>query len=418
MTLPPLTRPTNAPTRTSATPTGLLPRRPQPRIAVVGGSLTGCTTALLLLHAGFDHVAIYEAAPDAMPRGGGLIGLEHPALDILDRLGIDQSEFVAYESETVWQVTVRARQPIHTTRQLYPGRNTTWTLLHTALTTRLPAGVLHTGRRVAALDVRNGQPVLTFGDGSREIADVVVFADGRASTGRRLLDPHRTLRYAGYTAHRGQTTTPDTPLRDFLRLEPSGCQYNVAPIPGGLDWTFYLTCSPTDYAHHFGAPPQRRTFALPHHVGPAAHAHVDEQAARLLPAPHAATVHATTIRMAAPVMDIDPPTRMAWPVGRGWAVLLGDALAPVRPHTARGANNGIEQAAGLTTALTQHHRHGADLPAALHAWQRRHLPTVVTAIQQGAAIVAHLGLGGTATSGRTPSGRAIPSTRAARREIR
>ncbi|MFI7523790.1 FAD-dependent monooxygenase [Micromonospora globbae] len=395
MALPPPARPVDAPpARPAASPAGLSAQKPQPRIAVVGGSLTGCAAALLLLHAGFTQVTIYEAAPDAAPRGGGLIGLEHPALDILDRLGIDQSEFVAHDSETVRRVTVRARQPIHTLRQLYPGRNTTWTLLHAALATRLPAGVLRTGRRVAALGVHHTQPVLTFGDGSRETADLVVFADGRTSTGRRLLDPSRRLRYAGYVAHRGHAPTPDQPLRDFLRLEPGpGCQYNVAPIPGGLDWTLYLTCSHTTYAHHFGAPPERRTFALPHHVGPAARAHVDAHAARLLPAAHAAIVHATTVRMAVPVMDIDPPTRMAWPAGRGWAVLLGDALAPVRPHTARGANNGIEQAAGLVTALTQHHRWGADLAAALHGWQRRHLPAAVAAVHRGPAIGARLGLG-------------------------
>jgi len=32
---------------------------------------------------------------------------------------------------------------------------------------------------------------------------------------------------------------------------------------------------------------------------------------------------------------------MVWPIGGGHAVLLGDALAPVRPHTAPGVNNGI-----------------------------------------------------------------------------
>nr|WP_245730142.1 hypothetical protein [Micromonospora pallida] len=97
--------------------------------------------------------------------------------------------------------------------------------------------------------------------------------------------------------------------------------------------------------------------------------------------------------MAVPVLDIDPPTRMVWPVGDGHAVLLGDALAPVRPHTARGANNGIEQAAGLAVALTQHRRYGADLPAALHGWQRRHLPTAVAAVRQGPVIGDKLGLG-------------------------
>ncbi|MDM4783392.1 monooxygenase [Micromonospora sp. b486] len=313
-----MTQPHNPITAMTAAPALTPPRASQPRIAVVGGSLTGATCALLMLRAGLP-VTLYEAAPSAAPRGGGLIGLEHPALDVLDRLGISQDEIVAHPSESVLEVTVRARQPIHTARRLYPGRNTTWSLLHHALTRRLPAGVLQTGRRVTGLTEHGGRPHLLFAGRSHEAADLVVFADGRASTGRRLLDPGRRLRYAGYVAHRGHTDSTPAQVRDFLRLEPGpGCQYNVAPVPGGLDWTLYLACSATDYTHCFGAPPHRRTFALPRHVSGTARALVDAHAALVLPAPHAATVQTTTVRMAAPVMDIDPPTRMAWPVGAGW----------------------------------------------------------------------------------------------------
>ncbi|WP_416901320.1 FAD-dependent monooxygenase [Micromonospora echinospora] len=363
-------------------------------VAVIGGSLTGPITALLLLRAGID-VTVYEATPASAPLGGGLIGLEHTALDVLDRLDIPQREFIAYDSETIRQVAVRDRQPEQTVLRTYPGRNTTWTLLHRALAARVPAGVLRKGMRVTGLTHHAGRPVLRFTDGHTKTADLVVFADGRSSTGRRLLDPGRQLHYAGYVAHRG--TAPCIPrpgLRDFVRLEPCpGAQFNVAPVPGGCDWTFYLGCTAADYEQRFGAEPIRRVFALPRHITPAARAHVDEQADHLLPPDHAAVVHATTTRMAVPVLDIDPPTRMVWPVGGGHAVLLGDALAPVRPHTARGANNGIEQAAGLAAALTQHHRYNADLPAALHGWQRRHLPTAVAAVRQGPVIGDKLGLG-------------------------
>ncbi|MDG4834154.1 monooxygenase [Solwaraspora sp. WMMD1047] len=364
-------------------------------VAVVGGSLTGPVTALLLLRAGFD-VTVYEATPPSAALGGGLISLEHTALDVLDRLDIPQREFVAYDSETIRQVAVRDRQPEQTVLRTYPGRLTTWTLLHRALAARIPAGVLRTGMRVTGLSTHAGRPVLRFAGGhAAEPVDLVVFADGRSSTGRRLLDPDRTLTYAGYVAHRGiATCTPRAGLRDFVRLEPCpGAQFNIAPVPDGCDWTFYLGCSAADYEQRFGGTPLRRVLALPRHVTPAARTHVDEHADHLLPPDHAAVVRATTVRVAAPMLDIDPPTRMVWPVGDGHAVLLGDALAPVRPHTARGANNGIEQAAGLTVALTQHHRYGADLPAALHGWQRRHLPTAVAAVRQGPVIGDKLGLG-------------------------
>ncbi|MFI7492985.1 FAD-dependent monooxygenase [Micromonospora echinaurantiaca] len=367
---------------------------PRLRVAVIGGSLTGPVAALLLLRAGFD-VTVYEATPASASRGGGLIGLEHAALDILDGLGIPQREFIAYDSETILQVAVRDRRPAQTVRRTYPGRNTTWPLLHRALAARVPAAVLRTGMRVTGLAAHTGRPVLRFADGSSEPADLVVFADGRSSIGRRLLDPDRALRYAGYVAHRGIAVHAPRPgLRDFVRMEPCpGAQFNVAPVPGGCDWTFYLGCTPAAYERHFGAPPTRRVFALPQHISPAARSHVDAQADALLPPDHAAVVRATTARMAVAVLDIDPPTRMVWPVGDGHAVLLGDALAPVRPHTARGANNGIEQAAGLAVALTQHRKYGADLPAALHGWQRRHLPAAVAAVRRGPVIGDRLGLG-------------------------
>ena len=372
------------------------PGRPlsEPRIAVVGGSLTGPTTALLLVEAGFTHVTLYEATPASTTLGGGLISLEHSSLDILDGLGIRQHEYVHVPSETIWQTPVRRRVLCEPTRHAYPGRFTTWTQLNLALTARVPTGMLQTGARVTGLTEHGRCPVLHFADGRSEPADVVVFADGRASTGRRLLDPHRRLRYAGYVGHRGTVAVNPLNIIDFWRLEPCpGVQFNIAPIPGGLDWTLYLNATEADYVDLFGRAPHRRLFALAHHIGATARAHVDGNAAWHLPEPYATTVHATTTRTAFPVMDIDPPTQMVWPVGDGHAVLLGDALAPVRAHTGRGANNGLEQAEGLVSALRQHRHHGADLDTALIGWQHRHLPAVTAAVELGPMIGARLGLG-------------------------
>lgn len=365
------------------------------RIAVIGGSLTGPATALLLLHAGFTDVTVFEATPASAPQGGGLIGLEHSSLDILDRLGVPQNEFVHDTSETVMRISVCRRHPDEIRRHRYAGRNTTWTLLHNALTARLPHGVLRTGMRVTGLSSPHGQPLLHFAGGETRTAELIVFSDGRNSVGRRLLDPQRRLHYAGYVAHRGQSSTRLPGLTDFMRFEPepaAGAQFNLAPIPGGCDWTFYLRASADRYTSFFGAPPARRLFALPQHVSDTARAAVDAEATRVLPDRQADLVHATRLRMAAPVMDIDAPTRMLWPVGDGHAVLLGDALAPVRPHTARGANNGLEQAAGLAAVLTQHRKFGADLSTALDGWQHRHLPAAAAAVALGPVLGRRLGL--------------------------
>lgn len=193
--------------RRQVTPPPICPsRRPhtsQPRIVVVGGSLTGPVAALLLMRAGFDRVTVYEAVPAASTLGGGLISLEHSSLDVLDRLGIGQDEFVKHTTETILQITVRHRRRAETVKRVYPGRFTTWTLLHAALRSRLSAEVLRSGMRVTGLTERHGRPALRFADGQTECADLVAFADGRASAGRQLLDHGRALRYAGYVAHRG-----------------------------------------------------------------------------------------------------------------------------------------------------------------------------------------------------------------------
>ena len=74
---------------------------------------------------------------------------------------------------------------------------------------------------------------------------------------------------------------------------------------------------------------------LPQQVSADARAYVDAMAATLLTPNAADLVHRTTRRMAIPILDIAPPTRMVYPVGPSRAVLLGDALAPVRPPRAR-----------------------------------------------------------------------------------
>jgi 2-polyprenyl-6-methoxyphenol hydroxylase-like FAD-dependent oxidoreductase len=368
----------------------------QPRIAVVGASLTGPAVALLLTQAGFTDVAVYEAMPASAPRGGGLLSLEHPSLDILDQLGIPRAEYVHTRSETICRAAVHRRIVAEPTRYGYPGRFTTWTQLHRALLTRLPAGIGRHRARVTALTVRHRRPLLHFADQRTAPADLVIFADGRASTGRSVLAPHRQLRYAGYVGHRGTVGFNPTNLVDFWRLEPCpGAQFVIPPVPGGVDWTFYLNALTGQYVDMFGAPPHQRLFAHPHHISPDAYRHVDGHAAWHLPELLAAAIHATTVRTAFPVMDIDSPDQMVWPIGDGHAVLLGDALAPVRAHTGRGANNGLEQAHGLVTALRQHHRHGANLGTALTGWQRRHLPAAVAAVRLGPTIGAKLGLGTT-----------------------
>ncbi|SRR5579875_103279 len=169
-------------------------------ISVIGGSLVGPLLSLLLAQAGFSHVHVYEATPEALPQAGGVIGLDLVSLDVLDSVGIEQKEIIPFESEWVISIKIADRREVCRVHTIYPGRNTTWTLLHQALLARLPKGSLHAGKRLTSMTAsEDGRAVLQFANGERVESDFVAFADERKSIGRKILDPNRRLRYVGYS---------------------------------------------------------------------------------------------------------------------------------------------------------------------------------------------------------------------------
>lgn len=366
------------------------------RIAIVGGSLTGPVLALLLLKEGFENISIHEALPAAISQAGGVIGLDHESLGVLDTLGIDQDEIIPFRSERVISIKVLDRKGMKSTKQYWPGRNSTWNTLHDALMRKLPEGIMHNSHRVVDLG-QEGRASLHFKKAEPVEADLLAFADGRHSIGRQVLDPRRPLRYAGYVAYRGQAAFNPDEIRDFVRFEPDRTQYNVFPIilpdgEVGLDWTFFLRTTPQEFHEAFGGDPITKSFITSPQINDEVREKINMAAKQLLPATQAEVVRRTTMRAALPVVDITPPKKMARRIGESTAVLVGDALAPVRPHTARGANNGIIEAAGLATALKQSGKFGADLGTALLGWQQRYLPLVKESIRRGPELGRALGL--------------------------
>jgi 2,6-dihydroxypyridine 3-monooxygenase len=357
------------------------------RIAIVGGSLTGPLTALMLSRAGFEDVTVFEGAPQSLSRAGGVIGLDYASLDVLDELGIPQSEYITYTSEKVVSRCVQENAVVNESLTSYAGRNTSWNALHEALVSKLPTGVYSPGQHVRHIEAGR-----LWSDQIRPF-DLVIGADGRNSTVRRIFDPDRQLHYAGYVAHRGWYNHELPDLMDFTRFEALGTQFNLFPDRGGVDWTFYMEETEEEYEFHYGAKPDKRPFVLPHHVSEGARRRVDTRAYSVLPHQEATLVQATENRMVAPIMDIDAPTQAVFEDGEARVVLIGDALAPVRPHTARGMNNGVAQAEALVKSLRQYKRWGADLDTVLAGWEQRILPVVRNDIEQGPLIAAKMSLG-------------------------
>jgi 2,6-dihydroxypyridine 3-monooxygenase len=167
------------------------------RALVVGGSIGGLTAALALRETGWE-VDVYERSTSALEsRGVGIV--LHP---------MTVRYFVESGSFSVEDLSVRADvlrylasdgSTIHESPCGYMFTN--WNSIYRALLMSWDAAHYHLGETLVALtaDTR-------FASGREEISDLLVCADGIASTARSLLLPDVRRRYAGYVWWRGGRT--------------------------------------------------------------------------------------------------------------------------------------------------------------------------------------------------------------------
>ena len=223
------------------------------RAAVVGGSIGGLTAALLLRDAGWEVDVFERSGVVLQGRGGGIV--LHPATIryLVERAGSATAELGV--SVTWLRYLDTAGGIAHQERCHY--RFTSYDVLYRRLLASYGRDRYHLAEECLGLDDPSGSPCLEFASG-RVPADLVVFADGINSIGRRLLAPEAEPHYAGYVAWRGTV--------DEIHVEPAALEaladaitYHVLPAghfitypipgiesPGGrlLNWLWYRNVRP------------------------------------------------------------------------------------------------------------------------------------------------------------------------------
>ncbi|MBI4032146.1 FAD-dependent monooxygenase [Candidatus Berkelbacteria bacterium] len=363
-------------------------------IAIVGGGLVGPMTELLLRRAGFTNVTTYEAAPATSSRGGGLIGLEASAYPVLAEAGIPLGEIDALQTSEidVYNMDPRGIGDV-SERFTYNGINTTWDLFHAAIARRV---AIHYGQRVTNLSANGKRAVLSFKDGTTKNADLVIFADGKGSVGRTLLDSERLPDYQGYVVWRGLTKPPEPLPRCFARYCDKSTGVLVAvssPIRQGqsaglCDWALYENMPAERFKRLAGDMPQRRPYIFPRQVTTDLRRHFEHYARGSLPPFLADALTKTPDVSLVPINDMPAPDQAVWRKGKAGVVLLGDALMSVRPHTGRGLNNGLEQALQLVHQLSS-----SPVGKAFEAWQKETTGPLGAWITLGKQRGADFGLG-------------------------
>ena len=328
---------------------------------VVGGSMSGLLSGLLLRRAGWS-VDIYERVGSELSgRGAGIVA-QQELIERLRALGLKTDALgVAITTRKIIDAEGKTSDEIECPQVL-----TAWERAYRLLRDAFPPEHYHRGRGLAGFEARGSSVVARFSDGESVEADLLVGADGIRSTVRQQALPDVTPLYAGYSAWRAliaeSAIPPDVhrelfetmsfglpPGEQFLGypvagpdndLRPSKRRYNVvwyrpADEHTKLPW---LLTDESGVTHSNSIPPPL--------IRREAIADMRADAERLLAPQFRQIVRLIEEPILQPIYDLESP-RMA--IGR--VAIVGDAAFVARPHVAAGVSKASDDAAALAAAL-------------------------------------------------------------------
>jgi 2-polyprenyl-6-methoxyphenol hydroxylase-like FAD-dependent oxidoreductase len=366
------------------------------RAIVVGGSMSGLLSGLLLRRAGWD-VHVYERVESALSgRGAGIVA-QAELIARLRALGLATDALgVQITTRKIFDAQGRLTHEIECPQVL-----TAWERVYRLLRDAFPPERYHRGRGLARFTQDAGTVTAHFSDGESVTAELLVGADGIRSTARQQAAPDVLPLYAGYSAWRALIAESVFPsdvhatLFEFMSFGlPPGEQFLGYPVAGPdndlrpghrrfnvvwyrpadeqtkLQW---LLTDDSGRAHAISIPPPLiRRDAI---------AEMRADAERLL-APHfRQVVRLIDEPILQPIYDLESP-HMAF----GRVAIMGDAAFVARPHVAAGVSKAADDAAALVQALSAE----TDVPQALKRYEAGRLSENYRIIERARHLGAYL----------------------------
>jgi 2,6-dihydroxypyridine 3-monooxygenase len=346
------------------------------RALVIGGSIGGLTTALLLRRLGFD-VSVYERTPTNLDGRGGGIVLQPDTLRWFVECSDQHPEQVSTSTHFV-QYLGPGNAVVH--REKAPWSYTSWGTFYRALLADFGTDDYHLGEYAAGFDQDTDGVEVRFTSGRRERGDLVVFADGIGSPSRRRISPDTKLEYSGYVGWRGTVPEREVSPETFDLLHDSitysvapHTHINVYPIPstdGGLavgerllNYVWYRNVPEGHELDELMTDKRGFVAGVSLHPGAVQDRFIDEMraAAGDVLAPAAAEVVRRTEQPYLQAVYDAIAHRMA----SGRVALVGDAASAARPHAAAGTAKAAANAWALYDALSD----SGDIAEALAKWE-------------------------------------------------
>lgn len=353
------------------------PENARPNVAVIGGSIGGLYTGLVLSAIGC-RVDIYEQS-EGHPQdyGGGMEVQNHVEIYLADR-GIPVEESPATASWIRQQLDLFGNL---VDREAAFVRYTGWDTLYRKLRSTFPAAQYHTGMRLERLERDDIGVHARFADGSDVPCDLLVGADGIFSACRQILLPDVRPHDAGYVAWRGILPESALSERTLIALGEKLTLYQgynmqmsscMIPGPAGqtdpgerrISWVWYVSMPEEDALRPVMADAGGIIVpagTLPQQISAKQRA----MASALLPPVFLELFEKTAEPLVQRIIDVAVPS-MAF----GRIALLGDAAFTLRPHTASGAVKAGDDALALAGTLEAN---GFNVVAALKQWERERL---------------------------------------------
>lgn len=298
------------------------------RAIVLGGGIAGLAAAIALRDAGYG-VTVCEQAPAIEPLGAAISIWPNAvaALRILGALGP-----VEHEAAPITAMLLATREgrsligpwtvgpPVHADRAYLPTR----ALVQHALAEALGEPV-QLGRRATGIEQRDERACVTFDDGQRVEADLLVAADGiRSTTGTAVIgNPPKDRGYGGVLA---LSDPVDGPRLDGVAAEYWGRseRFGVFDLGQRRRYWFYMANAPL--------PTLDRDWLL-------------AKARDGWPVSVAAAIAATPADRLIPIA-ITARTVPRW-MARGRVICVGDAAHGMEPNLGQGACQALEDAVAL-----------------------------------------------------------------------
>ncbi len=349
---------------------------------IVGGSLGGLSAALWLRDAGWEVDVCERSRGPLEGQGAGIVLNPATVRWFVEKEGVEagslghSARFLRYLDRNG-----------HTAAELLsPFKFTSYETLYRSFLAAFGPTRYHFSEEVLAAEQDDREATVRLASGDTRECEMVVWADGIRSTGRRQLAPEAAARYAGYVGWRGTAVRSELSestrraLHDAITYCVLPNSHTIAyPIPSSstalMNWLWYRNVeygTELDKLMTDADGIRREVSVPPGSVNAEYIAELREASERLLPGPFVELVRITAQPFLQAIYDVDVP-RMA----DGRMCLLGDAAVALRPHPAAGSAKAAEDGYQLGRALRDP---GVEVLGALCAWQARQLELARTVL--------------------------------------